>query len=402
MGQSFSVEALSTATGGFSEEASIGSSFDQGGDSVVYRGALRVGHGNNSRDTNVVIRQLTCDSAACEQRLLAEFGARNSVGHANILDILGFARQTVPQPRAFLVYPFMPGGTLTSWIGATEGVSERSDGEWRLRVAVGVASALTAMHARGIVHGNVESQNILIDADGCPKLGDGGETRHDQTHNSGSKRKRGIGVLPYLDPEYCDTGRLTAASDVFSFGVVMLELLTGKPATQIGMRPSVTLYRCFRIGTPEERLQSAANWVDKAAWQPTGTGEAAHAFAGLATMCTSESSDQRPTAAALTDALQHIQLESVAAGQPAAAGGSVSPARNECVVCFVEPRTIRFGCGHMVTCATCALKLHVQGGSCPVCRHELDAARFEEVSPEANEATYQHQANVLPLPSAQG
>jgi serine/threonine protein kinase len=236
---------------------------------------------------------------------LTELDALNRVaGHPNILEVLGFAYQQQPHPRAFLVYPFMAGGTLAQLFGAGAADDQPGAGR-RLRVAAGVASALSALHAHGIVHRDVKSRNILIDADGSPKLGDGGEARQmsdDQTHAT----TRVIGTPPYLDPEYGDTGQLREASDVFSLGVVMLELLTGRPAYQIGMTPSVTLWRCFRAGTPEQRRESAVACADEGAWgsQNGGASEAVRAFAGLATRCTSKMGDQRPTAAVLADALQ--------------------------------------------------------------------------------------------------
>ena len=74
----------------------------------------------------------------------------------------------------------------------------------------------------------------------------------------------------------------------------------------------------------------------------------------------------------------------------------------ECVVCLNAQRTVRFGCGHMVACATCAQLLHARGDPCPVCRHDLDAAgsRFVDVSPGSNKATFQ-EVTIPSPPSAQ-
>jgi serine/threonine protein kinase len=208
-------------------------------------------HGDASRDVDVAIKELSGNRTSRENQMLTELTALNRVPHPNILENFGFAFQPEPQPRAFLVFPFMAGGTLTRQLNV-----EAPDAGWRLRVAFGVASALTVLHAHGIVHRDVKSRNILIDADGSPKLGDGGEARQmrdDQTHAT----TRVIGTPDYLDPEYGDTEQLRDTSDVFSLGVVMLELLTGRPAYRTGMTPSVILWRCFRAGTPEERRECA-------------------------------------------------------------------------------------------------------------------------------------------------
>mmetsp|Transcript_35693 Transcript_35693/g.89154 ORF Transcript_35693/g.89154 Transcript_35693/m.89154 type:complete len:626 (-) Transcript_35693:459-2336(-) len=441
--QNFSLEALSNATNGFSIDARLASA-DQGSNSVVYRGRLRVRHIAAFHDTEVAIKEVSGDRTPRADQLLTELTALTRVRHNNILEVMGFAwepGQHPRPPRAFLVFPFMSGGTLTSQLRAAGVVDERPDARWRTRVALGIASALAALHANGILHRDVKSQNILFDADGTPKLGDVGEARQvseDQTHAS----TRIIGTLPYLDPEYVDTGQLKEASDVFSLGVVMLELLTGRPAYQIGGTPSVTLWRCFRSGTPVQRIQSAVSCAeDGVGWLRDSGHEVlrasfAEVFAGLATRCTSETGNERPTAAtlvvalsliqsqfdsstarrrltdeevqqqrgrvegavdpptaaALTDALQHLDLETEA--PEGNTGGSAETAeveavRRECVVCMNAPSAVRFGCGHMVACANCAQILDVRGDSCPVCRHALDAARFVDVPPGEHAGTYQ-------------
>jgi hypothetical protein len=379
MAQYFRLEVLSVATGGFSEDARIPRCSDREGNSNVYRGGLRVGHGDASRDADVAVRELSCGHSNSQYavQILAELDALDGVRHANILEILGYAYQSQSgtQPRAFLVYPFVPGGTLTGWLCAVGGVDERPNAEWRLRVSLGVASALTALHTNGVVHGDVTSRNILIDADGSPILRDGGGARrmHEtETHATGSKRKRGVGAQSYMDPECADTpGRLKVAGDVFSLGVVMLELLTGKHVGEVWLS--------LERGTTEERLNTAASLADEGAWRQSGTSGAMRSFAGLAITCTSDTSAQRPTAAALTETLQRIHLETVA---------GYAAGEEKCVVCLNVRRAVRFGCGHLVACETCAQTLHSRGDPCPYCRQVLDSAGFVNVSPEAHEATY--------------
>jgi hypothetical protein len=334
-------------------------------------------HGDASRDVDVAIKELSGNRTSRENQMLTELTALNRVPHPNILENFGFAFQPEPQPRAFLVFPFMAGGTLTRQLNV-----EAPDAGWRLRVAFGVASALTVLHAHGIVHRDVKSRNILIDAEGSPKLGDGGEARQmhdDQTHAT----TRVIGTAPYLDPAYGDMEQLREASDVFSLGVVMLELLTGRPAYRTGMTPSVILWRCFRAGTPDERLENAVACIDWGAWNGAW---GYRAVAELATRCTSEAHEHRPTAAALTDALQQIiqPAEPGATEQRAAVAGA---AARQCLVCLDAPRAVRFGCGHLVACSDCAQILHARGDPCPLCRGVLDAAWFVDVVPGANEAT---------------
>ena len=132
MPRNFSVDLLAAATGRFSLNARLPGS-DQGAQSVVYRGQLRVGHGDG--DGDVAIKELSSDRTPRADQILNELAALSRVSHVNLLKVFGWAFQPGPQPRAFLVYPFISGGTLTRQLSV-----ERPDaGRWRLHVAVGVA-----------------------------------------------------------------------------------------------------------------------------------------------------------------------------------------------------------------------------------------------------------------------
>ncbi|PKA60445.1 putative LRR receptor-like serine/threonine-protein kinase [Apostasia shenzhenica] len=148
------------------------------------------------------------------------------VKHRNLMVLRGY----YPGPPAdgrLLVYDYMPNGTLTTLLQE----ACRHGGHvlnWPMRhlIALGVARGLAQLHASGIIHGDVNPQNVLFDADFEPHITEFGLERLAAAEVSTSAAA--VGTVGYAAPEAATAGRGTTEGDVYSFGIVVLELLTGK------------------------------------------------------------------------------------------------------------------------------------------------------------------------------
>ncbi|KAG5552070.1 hypothetical protein RHGRI_010229 [Rhododendron griersonianum] len=221
------------------------------------------------------------------------------VNHRNVVKLLGCCFESeVPE----LVYEYIPNGTLfdhihkpLSWLTL----------EHRLRIAIETASALSYLHSAAsipIIHRDVKSANILLDANYVAKMADFGASRLvplDQTQVTTLVQ----GTLGYLDPEYFQTGQLNEKSDVYSFGVVLAELLTGKkPICLERCQEERNLATYFLVSLKENRLyQILEPRVVK-----EGTLEQLQAIGKLVKRCLCLKSEERP---AMKEVV--VELESV-------------------------------------------------------------------------------------------
>ncbi|GJP43746.1 hypothetical protein CLOM_g3168 [Closterium sp. NIES-68] len=155
--------------------------------------------------------------------------------HPNLVRLLGFAVGGDVNTRVenVLIYEFIANGDLQRWISHDAPTSLTL--LQRVDILIGVARGLEYLHSFDIVHRDIKPANILIDSHMQAKVADFGLLRVGEGSSMGSTRV--LGTVGYVDPAYCRTHNVTTAGDVYSFGILMLVVLSGRGATVHEMNP---------------------------------------------------------------------------------------------------------------------------------------------------------------------
>ncbi|KAL9270271.1 Receptor-like serine/threonine-protein kinase NCRK-like protein [Drosera capensis] len=219
----FSYSELVQATNRFSDANLVG----LGGSSHVYRGYLKNGK------VVAVKRFKTPGGPDADYVFLTEIELLSRLNHYHVVPLLGFCSETLgKQTERLLVFDYMPNGNLRECLDGTSG--KFLDWNTRGAIALGAARGLEYLHeasAPRILHRDVKSTNILLDEKWRPKITDLGMAKRLNTDgfpSCSSSPARMQGTFGYFAPEYAIVGRSSLKSDVFSFGVVLLELITGR------------------------------------------------------------------------------------------------------------------------------------------------------------------------------
>ena len=212
----FSYGDLVSATNNFSEERKLG----EGGFGGVYKGYIM------DLDMAVAVKKISRGSKQGKKEYITEVKIISRLRHRNLVQLIGWCHD---RGEFLLVYEFMPNGSLDSHL-----FGKKAPLSWavRYKIALGVASALLYLHEEWeqcVVHRDIKSSNIMLDSSFSVKLGDFGLARL-MDHELGPQTTGLAGTLGYLAPEYINTGKASKESDVFSFGVVALEIATGRKA----------------------------------------------------------------------------------------------------------------------------------------------------------------------------
>ncbi len=339
-----SYQALADATNGFDAANIVG----RGGFGPVHRGELD--------GRAVAVKVLEDAGGQGMQEFQREVDILSRCRHENIVPLLACAM--TPGRPLCLVYAFMEGGALSDALRNPAALSA----DQRLRVAEDVARGLAYLHEQDVVHRDIKSANILLDGEGRARVADAGLARDVNAQTTTMTRGLAVGSPGYLDPEYAETYQVTTASDVFSYGVVLLELLTGLPAFDSNQRPP-PLAKRLRRHLPEVDADEVFRGVGASLGMALGT---------LAKRCIARESEERPTAAAVLQ--EFAPMRAAGLIQPPAAAAAPEPAaQRECLVCMEAlPNTRFLPCLHSTACVRCAAELIRRGQGCPICRAPME------------------------------
>ncbi|XP_062176282.1 L-type lectin-domain containing receptor kinase IX.1-like [Alnus glutinosa] len=214
----FSYDELVRATNDFAEEGKLG----EGGFGGVYKGFL------SDLQQFVAVKKVSRPSDQGKKAYTTEIKIISVLRHKNMVQLIGWCHE---KGALLLVYEFMPNGSLDFHLF---GGRTLLNWEVRYKIALGLASALLYLHEESgqyVVHRDIKSSNIMLDSDFNAKLGDFGLARL-MDGEAGVKTTGLAGTWGYIAPEYASTGKATKESDVFGFGVVVLEIACGKRSTE--------------------------------------------------------------------------------------------------------------------------------------------------------------------------
>ncbi|PIA55232.1 hypothetical protein AQUCO_00800157v1, partial [Aquilegia coerulea] len=218
--QAFTLECIEIATNKY--KTLIG----EGGFGSVYRGTLTDGH-------EVAVKVRSATSTQGTREFENELNLLSAMCHENLVPLIGYCCESDQQ---ILVYPFMSNGSLQDRLYGEAAKRKILDWPTRLSVALGAARGLLYLHTfagRCIIHRDVKSSNILLDHRMTAKVADFGFSKYAPQEGDSNPSLEVRGTAGYLDPEYYSTQHLSAKSDVFSFGVVLLEIISGREPLDI-------------------------------------------------------------------------------------------------------------------------------------------------------------------------
>ncbi|XP_077225381.1 putative serine/threonine-protein kinase isoform X2 [Tasmannia lanceolata] len=210
----YSYKELKTATEGFRSSNKIG----VGGFGSVYKGRLLGGN-------IVAIKVLSAESTQGEREFLAEISSMSNIKHENLLMLRGCC---VDGPNRALIFDYMENNSLAQTLLGKEHDGTKFSWNVRCSISLGIARGLAYLHEEikpHIVHRDIKASNVLLDWDLTPKISDFGLAKlfpDNITHIS----TRVSGTIGYLAPEYAISGQLTRKSDIYSFGVLLLEIIS--------------------------------------------------------------------------------------------------------------------------------------------------------------------------------
>ncbi|CAL0326492.1 unnamed protein product [Lupinus luteus] len=230
----FPLRHIKAATNNFDPAFKIG----EGGFGPVYKGILSDG-------TVVAVKQLSSKSKQGNREFINEIGLISALQHPSLVKLYGFCMEG---DQLLLIYEYMENNSLAHALFAQEKSQLKLDWSTRQKICIGIARGLAYLHGESrlkIVHRDIKATNVLLDKDLSPKISDFGLAKLNEDGHT-HMTTRVAGTYGYMAPEYAMHGYLTDKADVYSFGIVALEIVSGKSNTK---------------SWPKEECFSLVDWV---------------------------------------------------------------------------------------------------------------------------------------------
>ncbi|KAL3689321.1 hypothetical protein R1sor_015630 [Riccia sorocarpa] len=305
-----SYDELMRITGNLNEDAVVG----QGASSKVYKCVLKSGHA-------VAIKKLYNHHPQNLIEFENELQMLEKIKHRNLVTLRGYS---LSSHGHFLLYDYMENGSLYDVL---HGPVKKIKLDWntRLRIALGAAQGLAYLHHDcdpRIVHRDIKTCNILLDGNLDAHIADFGIARNVQ-HSSNHISTYVVGTIGYIDPEYARTSELNEKSDVYSYGIVLLEILTDKKAvnsdgnlltwvnmhlansTALSIISPEIIMSCPNLKSIEKVLQLAKLCTDRSSGKRPSMNDVVHVLLSLVSGPTLPPAQSRKD-----EQLQHQQLPS--------------------------------------------------------------------------------------------
>ncbi|KNA16239.1 hypothetical protein SOVF_090890 [Spinacia oleracea] len=226
----FSYKELKTVTNDFKSSNKVG----EGSFGSVYKGCLEDGS-----TVAVKVLSVELESLQGEREFISEITALSNIKHANLISLKGCC---ISSGNRFLIYDYMENNSIA--LAFQGGYESRRKFSWKIRkeLLLGIAKGLAFLHEEvkpHIVHRDIKPANILLDKNFKPKIADFGLAKLFMD-NTSHVSTRVAGTLGYLAPEYAISGHLTRKSDIYSFGVLLLHMVSGLPVVESNLEQGDT------------------------------------------------------------------------------------------------------------------------------------------------------------------
>ncbi|XP_062229655.1 tyrosine-sulfated glycopeptide receptor 1-like [Phragmites australis] len=280
------------ATNNFDQQNIIGC----GGNGLVYRAELPNG-------SKLAIKKLNGEMCLMEREFTAEVEALSMAQHENLVPLWGYCIQGSSR---LLIYSFMENGSLDDWLHNRDDANSFLDWPTRLKIAQGASRGLSYIHNTckpRIVHRDIKSSNILLDREFKAYVADFGLSRLILPYNTHVTTEL-VGTLGYIPPEYGQAWVATLRGDIYSFGVVLLELLTGKRPVQV-----LTKLKELVQWVREMRSQGKEIEVLDPALRGRGHEEQMLKVLEIACKCINHNPCMRPTIQEVVHCLENVDVD---------------------------------------------------------------------------------------------